>query len=64
MEDKTLMALRTGFKLACWKWAIWKDGEQIVGIMKTPLKKLYAEIDVGEYDGELKNSWIAEGEKP
>ena len=64
MEDKTLMALRTGFKFGCWAWSVWKDGKQRIGIMQHPLEKFYKEIDAGEYDDKLKASWIAEGEKP
>ena len=46
--------LRTGMKYGVWLLAIWKDGKQFCGIQRMPLKKMYAEIDSGKYDADLR----------
>ena len=34
-----------GVKVGVEAYAVWKDGGQFVGLMDTPLKEVYAEID-------------------
>ena len=63
IDQRTLMALRTGLKFGCWLWAIWDHGNLVVGVLKQPLENVYKRIDAGEYDAALKDTWLAEGEK-
>lgn len=40
--DKTY---RTGYKDAVENYAVWCNGEQLVGVLKQPLKKILQEVD-------------------
>ncbi len=54
MDD--MLDLRAGMRNGVWLYAVWKDGKQVCGIMETPLEKVYAVIDAGKYDQELRNA--------
>lgn len=38
-----------GYKAGVAEYAVWKDGEQRVGVMQRPLRKVFDEIDSGDY---------------
>lgn len=40
---------REGYKHAVENYAVWKDGEQFVGVLRRPLKKVLEEVDLGEF---------------
>ncbi len=41
---------RAGYKAAIQEYAVWKNGEQVVGVMQRPIKIVFAEIDEMEPD--------------
>jgi len=42
-----------GYKQALDDYAIWKDGVQVIGCLETPIKEIFAKIDVGEEHQEI-----------
>ena len=59
--DKLILAgFRKGLKFGIGLYAVWKDGEQLVGIMHHPLSKVLAEVDAGKHDAIVKATLLHE----
>lgn len=48
--DRDIQIFREGFKQGVEMFAIWKDGDQLVGAMRRPIKEIYREVDGGAFD--------------
>jgi hypothetical protein len=45
-DDKAIVeAYRAGMKNGIREYAVWKDGAQLVGVMRRPLKDVLAQVD-------------------
>lgn len=49
-ETDKFAVYRDGLKRMAEWLAIWRNGEQLVGVQEKPLKQVYAEIDEGKWD--------------
>ena len=44
-EKIAVAAYRAGMKNGIREYAVWKDGEQLVGVMRRPLREVLAQVD-------------------
>jgi hypothetical protein len=45
MNEDVQVAYKEGIKEGIRRYAIWVQGEQVVGVLKKPLKEVLAEVD-------------------
>ena len=50
MNEQEKKAWRLGLKAGIWLYAVNKNGEQLVGIMKEKIQDVFKQVDEGKYD--------------